>query len=128
MVIDAAPAAAVSGRVTLRRAATGAGLAVAATVLIGLAGHPAGDFVGVSVLIWSTCALYNGGDRHRRTACAAAAITAAVVWLGTLPVPGAGLPGNVGGALLGALAASQVYAVITRVGLAAAGSAPDQAR
>ncbi len=116
MVSDVATGAAVSGWVTLRRAAVGAGLAIAACVLVGMLGHPAGDFFGVTVLIWSVVALYSGDDRHARTACAAAVVTAALVWLGTTPILDAGLPGNVARALAGALAASQAYALITHAG------------
>lgn len=114
-VVSVAPA--VSGWVALRRSAIGAGLAVAACVLVTLLGHPAGDFVDVSILIWSTIALYSGDDRNSRVACAAAALTALLLWLGTAPIMDAGLPGHVIRALLGAAAGSQVYALITHAGV-----------
>ncbi|MFI1988550.1 hypothetical protein [Actinoplanes sp. NPDC020271] len=120
MLSDVVPvASAVSGRVALRRAAVGAGLAAAACVVISLAGHPTGAFADVTVLTWSTIALFSADERHSRIAVTAAAVTALLLWLGTAPIVDAGVPGHVARALLGAAAGSQVYALVTRAGLEA---------
>ncbi|BCY12636.1 hypothetical protein [Actinoplanes sp. L3-i22] len=128
MVSDVATATAVSGWVTLRRTAVGAGLALASCVLIGLLGRPAGAFADASVLIWSIIALYSGYDRHARAAGAAAAVTAVLIWLGTAPLLDGGTPGHVARALLGVLLAGQVYALISNLGQAVpiAGSEPQE--
>ncbi|WP_436529829.1 hypothetical protein [Actinoplanes sp. HUAS TT8] len=117
MVSDVAPAtAAVSGGMALRRAAIGAVLAGAACVLVSLMGHEVGDFVDATILLWAVVALYSGPDRHARIAGAAAVVAALVVWLGTVPLPDAGVAGHVIRALLGAAVASQVYALVTQAG------------
>ncbi|GIE87636.1 hypothetical protein [Actinoplanes regularis] len=106
----------VSGWVALRRAAIGAGLALAVCLLIGAVGRPIGSLLEPTVIIWSVGALYSGFDRHRRLACAAAGTTAVLLWLGVGQVLNAGLPGHVTRTAVGILAGSQVYALVTRVG------------
>ncbi|GIF14361.1 hypothetical protein [Actinoplanes teichomyceticus] len=117
MVSDvAATPVAVSGRVSLRRAATGAGLALAACSAIHLLGHPVGAFAQATAVLWAVVALYDAADRRCRIAAAGAVVTVAAGWLAAAPLAHAGLPGGIARAALSVLAASQVYAVVTRLG------------
>jgi hypothetical protein len=119
---------AVSGWVALRRAAIGAGLAVGACVTVTLLGHPVGAFLTPTVVVWAIIALYSGFDRGGRPAAAAAGATAALVWFGAAPMLGAGPAGTVTRAALGILAASQIYAAVTRLGQDSFASKPVQDR
>ncbi|GAA4587118.1 hypothetical protein BJY16_008133 [Actinoplanes octamycinicus] len=113
-VVQALPA--VSGWVALRRSAIGAGLALAACLLIALLGRPMGAFPAPTVLVWASVALYSGFDRHCRVAAVAAWAAAALVWFGVAPLLPGGITGDVVRAAAGVLAASQMYALVTHAG------------
>ncbi|KUL30032.1 hypothetical protein ADL15_26040 [Actinoplanes awajinensis subsp. mycoplanecinus] len=116
VVSDVATApGAVSGWVTLRRAAIGAGLALAACTLIQLLGRPVGAFLDATVVIWSVVALYNSLDHRCRTAVAAAVLATAAVWFAAAPLLDAGLPGAAARAAVSIVLASQLYAAVTHL-------------
>ncbi|AEV86287.1 hypothetical protein ACWT_5269 [Actinoplanes sp. SE50] len=120
----AAGAASVSGWTTLRRAAIGAGLALAASLVVAALGHPVISFWDVTLIVWSTGALHSNADHRHGRALTTAALSATVVWLGITALldatglPTTGAPANLARAVLGILAASQSYALITRTGQA----------
>ncbi|WP_189335857.1 hypothetical protein [Actinoplanes ianthinogenes] len=119
MVSDVAEALpAVSGWVALRRAAVGGGLALAACLLMRLLGRPMGAFLSPTVVVWASIALYSGFDRRCRVAAVAGWAAAALVWFGCASLWVGGATVDVVRVVAVMVAASQVYALVTRSGRA----------